>query len=73
MFASRVISSKNTNYILSGLMMEADQELSVYSTDLETNIKTSIKANILEKGKLVVPSRIILNILSENRAESGHY
>lgn len=63
MFASRVISSKNTNYILSGLMMEADQELSVYSTDLETNIKTSIKANILEKGKLVVPSRIILNIL----------
>ncbi|MCG9479108.1 MAG: DNA polymerase III subunit beta [Actinomycetia bacterium] len=63
MFASRVISSKNTNYVLSGLMMEADQELNVYSTDLETNIRTSIKAKIIDKGKLVVPSRILLNIL----------
>ncbi|MDZ7838633.1 MAG: hypothetical protein U5N58_12165 [Actinomycetota bacterium] len=57
------ISSKNTNYVLSGLMMEADQELNVYSTDLETNIRTSIKAKIIDKGKLVVPSRILLNIL----------
>lgn len=63
MFASRIISSKNTNYVLSGLMMEAEEKLNVYSTDLETNIKTSMEAKIIDKGKLVVPSRILLNIV----------
>jgi len=63
LFTSRVISSKPTNYILNGIMLEADKKLNIYSTDLETNIKTDINVNIIEKGKAVIPSKIFLNIL----------
>ncbi|MGM0365518.1 MAG: DNA polymerase III subunit beta [Actinomycetota bacterium] len=63
LFASRIISSKPTNYILNGIMLEADNKLTIYSTDLETNIKTEIGVSIKQKGKVVVPSKIFLNIL----------
>ncbi len=63
LFASRIISSKPTNYILNGIMLDADEVLTLYSTDLETSIKTEINVNIIQKGKAVIPSKIILNIL----------
>ncbi len=63
LFASRIISSKPTNYILNGIMLEANKNLTIYSTDLEINIKTEIQVSVKEKGKVVVPSKILLNIL----------
>ncbi len=63
LFTSRIISSKPTNYILNGIMLDADKALKIHSTDLETNIEKNIKVNVLEKGKIVVPSKIFINIL----------
>ena len=49
--------------------MEADKELNIYSTDLETSIKSTIDVKVEEKGKVVVPARILINIL-KNLEES---
>lgn len=63
LFANRAINPKTTTFILSGVMLEADEGFSIYSTDLETSVKSTIKAKVLEKGKVVVPTKILINIL----------
>ena len=63
LFVSRAITPKITTYVLSGIMLEADNNLNIYSTDLETSIKTFVKAKVLEKGKVIVPSKILVNVL----------
>ena len=63
LFANRAINPKTTSFILSGVMLEANEDFSIYSTDLETSVKSSIQAKVLEKGKVVVPAKIIINIL----------
>lgn len=62
-FASRVATSKSLISALSGILIEADDVLNIYSTDLETSIKSSLKAKIIEKGRAVVPAKIFINIL----------
>ncbi len=62
-FASRVATSKSLISALSGILIEADDMLNIYSTDLETSIKSSLKAKIIEKGRAVVPAKIFINIL----------
>lgn len=63
LFASRAISPKASSFILNGIMLDAEEGLTVYSTDLETSIKCTMEVKILEKGKAVVPARILANIL----------
>ncbi len=63
LFANRAINPKTNSFILSGVMLEADQGFSIYSTDLETSVKSAVKAKVLEKGKTVVPAKILINIL----------
>lgn len=62
-FASRVTTSKSLISALSGILIEADDMLYIYSTDLETSIKSSLKAKIIEKGRAVVPAKIFINVL----------
>jgi len=62
-FASRVITSKSLISALSGFLIEADDKLYIYSTDLETSIKSSLNAKIIEKGRAVVPARVFINVL----------
>jgi DNA polymerase III subunit beta len=69
LFASRAINPKTTSLILNGIMLEADNELITYSTDLETSIKCMKQVKILEKGKAVVPAKVLINIL-KNLEES---
>ncbi len=63
LFASRAINPKTTSLILNGIMLEADDELVVYSTDLETSIKCIKQVKITEKGRAVVPAKVLINIL----------
>lgn len=63
LFASRAISTKVSSFILNGIMLDVDEELTTYSTDLETSIKSIMEVKMLEKGKAVVPARILINIL----------
>jgi DNA polymerase-3 subunit beta len=63
LLVNRTITPKITTYVLSGIMLEADNKLNIHSTDLETSIKTFVKAKVLEKGKVIVPSKILVNVL----------
>ena len=64
LFTSRAMSPKITNFVLNGIMLEAEESsLSIYGTDLETSIKTSIGVKVIEKGRVVVPSKILINVL----------
>ena len=61
---SRAMSPKVSNFILSGIMLETGEEsLNIYGTDLETSIKSSISVKIEREGRVVVPSRILINVL----------
>jgi len=64
LYISRAMSPKVSNFILSGIMLEtADSLLNIYGTDLETSIKSSTKVNIEREGRVVVPSKILVNVL----------
>jgi DNA polymerase-3 subunit beta len=63
LLVNRTITPKITTYVLSGIMLEADNNLNIHSTDLETSIKTFVKAKVLEKGKVIVPSKILVSVL----------
>jgi len=69
LFSSKAISPRTSTFILSGVLLEADKELNVYSTDLETSIKSTMQVKVVDKGKAVVPAKILINIL-KNLEES---
>lgn len=62
-FASKIATSKSLISALSGILLEASDKLYIYSTDLETSIKSSINANIIEHGRAVVPAKVFISIL----------
>jgi len=63
LFVSKTVIPKTTNYILNGMVLEAEENLNLLCTDLETSIKSQIEAKILKKGRVVVPYKVLLNIL----------
>lgn len=64
LFVNRAMAPKITNFILNGIMLEASGNLlNIYSTDLETSIKTSVAVNTIEEGRVIVPSKILINVL----------
>ncbi len=63
LFSSKAINPKISSYILGGVLLDIGTNLNIFSTDLETSIKTTVNVKIEEKGKVVVPSKILINIL----------
>lgn len=64
LFINRAMSTKISNFILNGVMLEAQKDiLHVYGTDLETSIKCSLKAKVEQTGRVIVPSKILINVL----------
>ena len=62
--AQRGISSRSTLQILDGILLEAkDHSLKLTATDLEISIETFVDAVVEEKGKIVLNSRIIGDIV----------
>lgn len=58
------ISSKSTLPILSGILLEAENnKLKLTGTDLEIGIKSSIDCDIIEEGSIVITSRIFGDII----------
>ncbi|MCL2491340.1 MAG: DNA polymerase III subunit beta [Coriobacteriia bacterium] len=61
---SKATSNRSTIPILSGILIRAtDGEIDLFSTDLETSIKTSAAGLIEEEGSVVVPAKIITDIV----------
>ena len=74
LFSSRAISNRTSQLILNGVMLDVGEKLTTYSTDLEMSIKSTTEVNVIEKGKAVVPARILVNILKslkESKIELG--
>ena len=64
LFVSRAMSPKISNFILSGIMLEAeDSVLNIFGTDLETSIKSSVQVKVENPGRVIVPSKILVNVL----------
>ncbi|MBM3707176.1 MAG: DNA polymerase III subunit beta [Actinobacteria bacterium] len=64
LFISRAVSPKISNFILSGVMLEAEGKvLNIFGTDLETSVRSSIHAKVENPGRVIVPSRILINVL----------
>lgn len=58
------ISSKSTLPILSGILLETENnKLKLTGTDLEIGIKSSIDCDIIEEGSIVITSRIFGEII----------
>lgn len=59
-FASRAISNRATQPVLSGLRIEAAEDgvVSLAATDLELTMQTSLTAGVDEPGRAIVPGRL---------------
>ncbi len=66
----KIINSKTTLPILSGILFEAfDNEIKLTGNDLTTAIETTIEANIIKGGSIVIPSRIFGDIIRKLSGE----
>lgn len=61
---SKVLPSKSTMEILSGILIEGKDELNLISTDLENTIKVSMKCNF-KKGSILIPGKQFISLIKQ--------
>lgn len=61
--ASRAAAAKSAVSALEGLLLEAENEVSITGYNLKTGIKTAVSADISERGSIVVNSRLFGDII----------
>ena len=55
----RVVSKKNTQPILEGILVKSDRQFLQFSaTDLEIGVRCEVPAEVLEEGVIVIPAKI---------------
>ncbi|MBQ3055694.1 MAG: DNA polymerase III subunit beta [Oscillospiraceae bacterium] len=57
------VSSKSSIQALEGLLLEAGEGLTVTGYNLETGIQTTINANIIEPGNIVINAKLLSDII----------
>ena len=65
----RAVATRSANPVLDGILLRADQELVLTGYDNETGIEYRMEADISQKGGLVVPARVLSEVvrkLSDN-------
>jgi DNA polymerase-3 subunit beta len=62
---SRAVTSRTTIPILKGILIHTknDDTLSLSASDLDISIETNIEASVLEKGSIVLPSKLFGDIV----------
>lgn len=60
---SRAVASKSSIPALEGILLEAGESLCLTGYNLETGIRTTVHADITEKGILVLSARLFLDIV----------
>ena len=74
--ASRGVSTRSAVQILSGILLHASgSSLQLSATDMELSLRTSIDANVSEDGGVVVPGRLLVDLvrlLPENEVALEH-
>ena len=61
--ASRAVAAKSSIPSLEGLLMQADQVLTISGYNMQTGIRTNIDAQIQESGELVLNARLFGDII----------
>ena len=65
--ASRIVSSRPSLPILSHILCQTTEgQLSLFSTDLELGLTTSLGAKVATEGSVVVPARSLVDFLTNN-------
>ena len=57
------VSTKSTLPILSSILFQAENDLKLHTTDLETFVSCSVEGKIIKKGSVGVPARLIGDIV----------
>jgi DNA polymerase-3 subunit beta len=69
-YVSKAVLSKSTNLILEGIYFSVeDNILMLYATDLEMSVYTQVNIQESQNGSIVVPSRILNEIIRKLPAE----
>lgn len=63
--ASRVVSTKSSLQVLEGVLIEAGEAVSITGYDLKTGIRTSIPAEIRERGSIVLIANLFSGIIKK--------
>jgi len=61
-WVSKSISNRPITTALLGIVIDAQDEITLSGSDLETAAKSKFKANISQKGKVLVPGRLLAEI-----------
>lgn len=61
-WVSKSISNRPITTALLGIVIDADQEVTFSGSDLETSTKAKFTADINQKGKVLVPGRLLADI-----------
>lgn len=61
----KAVSTRSTLPILDGILVEADESVKLTGYDLETGIECNFEADILDKGSIVINSKILGEIIKK--------
>ena len=61
-WVSKSISNKPITTALLGIVIDASEEITLSGSDLETSAKAKFKAEVSQKGKVLVPGRLLAEI-----------
>ena len=61
-WVSKSISNRPITTALLGIVIDASEEITLSGSDLETSAKAKFKAEVSQKGKVLVPGRLLAEI-----------
>ncbi|NBU93676.1 MAG: DNA polymerase III subunit beta, partial [Actinobacteria bacterium] len=61
-WVSKSISSRPITTALLGIVIQVDQQVTLSGSDLESSAKATFSADINQKGKVLVPGRLLADI-----------
>jgi len=61
-WVSKSISNRPITTALLGIVIDANEEITLSGSDLETSAKAKFKADVSQKGKVLVPGRLLAEI-----------
>src|SRR3990170_2369892 len=59
----RGVSSRSAVQILSGVLLRVEERLELSATDMELSLRTSVEAQVEGQGSVVVPARLLVEVV----------
>ena len=64
---SRAVAQKSSIPALEGLLLHADQQLTISGYNMQTGIRTNVFANVVEGGDIVLNARLFGDIIAREK------